>query len=80
MGCQPQNRGTQIWMVKIMENPIKMDDLGVPLFLETLIYRQWVYLQQHWKVKVLRRIPQKCDVIVVVTGILGGGTHLRYVQ
>ena len=26
------------WMVKIMENPIKMDDLGVPLFLETPIY------------------------------------------
>ena len=25
------------WMVKIMENPIKMDDLGVPLFLETSI-------------------------------------------
>jgi len=23
------------WMVKIMENPIKMDDLGVPLFSET---------------------------------------------
>ena len=23
------------WMVKIMENPIKMNDLGVPLFLET---------------------------------------------
>ena len=23
------------WMVKIMEKPIKMDDLGVPLFLET---------------------------------------------
>ena len=23
------------WMVKIMEIPIKMDDLGVPLFLET---------------------------------------------
>ena len=22
-------------MVKIMENPVKMDDLGVPLFLET---------------------------------------------
>ena len=36
-GCQPKNRG--IWppklMVKIMENPIKMDDLEVPLFLET---------------------------------------------
>ena len=25
------------WMVKIMENPMKMDDLGIPLFLETPI-------------------------------------------
>ena len=25
-------------MVYIMENPIKMDDLGVPLFLETPMY------------------------------------------
>ena len=25
------------WMIKMMENPIKMDDLGVPLFLETSI-------------------------------------------
>ena len=32
-----KNRGTPKWMVKIMENPIKMDDLGVPLFLETSI-------------------------------------------
>jgi len=30
-----KNRGTPKWMVKIMENPIKMDDLGIPLFLET---------------------------------------------
>ena len=30
-----KNRGkTPKWMVKIRENPIKMDDLGVPLFLE----------------------------------------------
>ena len=27
------------WMVKIMENPFKIDDLGVPLFLETPIYK-----------------------------------------
>jgi len=33
-----KNRDTPKWMVKIMENPIKMDDLGVPLFLETSIY------------------------------------------
>ena len=33
-----KNKGTPKWMVKIMENPIKMDDLGVPLFSETSIY------------------------------------------
>ena len=33
-----KNSGTPKWMVKIMENPIKMDDLGVPLFLATPIY------------------------------------------
>ena len=32
-----KNRGTPKWMVRIMENPIKMDDLGVSLFLETPI-------------------------------------------
>ena len=32
-----KNRGTPKWMVKIMKKPIKMDDLGVPLFLETSI-------------------------------------------
>ena len=32
-----KNSGTPKWMVKIMENPIKMDDLGIPLFLETPI-------------------------------------------
>ena len=31
-----KKKGTPKWMVKIMENPIKMDDLGEkPLFLET---------------------------------------------
>ena len=32
-----KNRGTPKWMV-YMEHPIKMDDLGVPLFLETPKY------------------------------------------
>ena len=33
-----ENRGTPQWMVKIMEYPIEMDDLGVPPFKETSIY------------------------------------------
>ena len=36
-----KNRDTPKWMVYnmfIMENPIKMDDLGVPLFSETSIF------------------------------------------
>ena len=38
-GCQPKNFGTPKWMVKIVETPIKMDDLGgPPLFLETPIF------------------------------------------
>ena len=32
-----RNRDIPKWMVKIMENP-KIDDLGVPLFLETHPY------------------------------------------
>ena len=32
-----KNGITPKWMVIIVENPIKMDDLGVPLFLETPI-------------------------------------------
>ena len=40
-----KNRGTPKWMVKIMENPIKMNDLGVPLFLETPIS---IFLLKIW--------------------------------
>ena len=35
-----ENSGTPKWMVKIMENPIKMDDLGVPPFKETPIHQK----------------------------------------
>ena len=34
----PKKSGTPKRMVKIMQNPIKMDDLGVPPFSETTIY------------------------------------------
>ena len=38
MGVEPKIGGKPPnWMVKIMENPIKMDELGIPLFLETPI-------------------------------------------
>ena len=44
------------WMVKIMENqtPIKMDDLGVPLFLET----------PTWYSNLLFKVV-RCKVVVV---------------
>ena len=32
---QQKGYSTPKWMVKIVENPIKIHDLGVPLFLET---------------------------------------------
>ena len=35
--CPKIGGKTPKWMVYFMENPIKMDDLGVPLFLETPI-------------------------------------------
>ena len=43
-----KNRGTPKWMVKKMENPIKMDDLGVPLFLETHILSLLRQKRKQW--------------------------------
>ena len=40
-----KNGGTPKWMV-IMENPIKMDDLGVPSFSETPIYSSFTMIFQ----------------------------------
>ena len=40
-----QNRDTLKWMVKIMEIPLKMDDLGVPPFSETPFGAIWAYFQ-----------------------------------
>ena len=37
MGGPPKIGVPPKWMVKIMEKPIKMDDLGIPQFLETPI-------------------------------------------
>ena len=39
------------WMVKVMENPIKMDDLGVPLFSETSMSQNYskIWLLMHVK-------------------------------
>ena len=35
-----------------MENPIKMDDLGVPLFSETPISRDILYVRFAWEIPI----------------------------
>ena len=49
----------------IMENPLKMDDLGVPLFLETPIWRKHVGLGQH-------RLPRQPKGIIDGKLIMAG--------
>ena len=39
MGVSKNYGDTPKWMVKIPENAIKMEDLGVPLFIETPKYK-----------------------------------------
>ena len=58
-GCQPKNKGIwpPKWMVKIMENPIKMDDLGVALFLETPIFRSQSNNPRHEKGAIVKKLP-----------------------
>ena len=41
MGVSKNRGGPPKWMVKIMEIPIKIDDLGVSLFLETPIWQPY---------------------------------------
>ena len=47
-----KNNGTPKWMVYFMENPIKIDDLGVPLYLETPICSCPLY--KHHKKRLMR--------------------------
>ena len=55
-----KNRGIPKWMVKIMENPIKMDDLGVPLFLETPIYNSFNYSYCSLTVSLMISFHETC--------------------
>ena len=50
-----KNTGTPKWMVKIMEDPIKMDDLGVkpPLFLVQHPYTIQMPHQHVWDMKTV---------------------------
>ena len=52
-----KNRGTPKWMV-YMENPIKMDDLGVPPFKDTSIYSLGYFCAKSfgWRFKILWRL------------------------
>ena len=61
-----KNTGTPKWMVKIMENPIKMDDFGgiFPLFLECHPYNLvfWVSPCRNPFKKILALKPGACGV------------------
>ena len=66
-----------------MENPIKMDDLGVPLYLETPIYQTWILYKPsygpHFGPETFDgffRIPRKNSSFVVE----GLYTFLQYVS
>ena len=39
----------------IMENPIKMDDLGEPRFSETSIYGSWMFLELAISLEIFKR-------------------------
>ena len=62
-----KNRGTPEWMVKIMENPVKMDDLGVPPFKETSIYVCFKISKTTQTSKSLKSILPKNAYIFVFT-------------
>ena len=51
----PQNG----WFI-IMENPIKMDDLGVPLFSETPIWYEQLYILDHWFLSFTQNRGRRC--------------------
>ena len=80
-----KNTGTPKWMVYIMENPIQMDDLGVPLFLETPICR-FNKMYANTKLYVfgrsddqLRRLFQP-ELEASVTGETSPGKGMIYLQ
>ena len=75
------------WMVKIMENPIKIDDLGVPLFLETPTRRPQMFAIQPQKFRCLpyrmysgltRRHQNAASVVTCVSFWLVGKIDLRF--
>ena len=60
MGVSKNRDGPPKWMVKIMENPIKMDDLGVPPFKETPISCFFGTLFVRFKLRERAIKLQKC--------------------
>ena len=69
-----KNKGTPKWMVKIMESPIKIDDLGgkPPIFLATPMCFSWTRIkhQPHGLSKALMDFYQVKDLEEVFLGVL----------
>ena len=61
-----------------MENPIKMDDLGVPVFLETPIYTKicqcvYEYACTHQLMYIYPQDRLVCGVSILFTELVGHG-------
>ena len=76
MDVSKNRGGPPKWMVRIMENPIKIDDLGVPLFLETPKCLVVVFITNQQKKDLPTLAPTKKALVRVVRrGICLTGHH-----
>ena len=59
------------FIISIMENPIKIDDLGLPLFQETTILTV-AYMVFHRKNGFTRRNVKHCETLSILVTFVGG--------
>ena len=77
MGGFHRKRDPQKWMVYIQENPVQMDDLGVPKFMDTPIY--FIFFGHgRGRLHVLQAILSPCGPSVILPPQEFGGISLSH--